>query len=151
MLKNRCVLNKRQILLRVTSYIINSNLLPYWHPIFYPAQFFYFFSFGVITKIIIGNINWSSFKALVLFHLAPTLWKKKQRWGDVLSARDTQPGNGTAGFESGRSGCRHHAQNHHDALSPTFLCVPRPLLTNQQPGALIPWACIEQASGEDKG
>lgn len=106
----------------------------------------------MITKIIIGNINWASFKALVLSHLAPTLWKKKQKhWGDVLSARDTQPGNGTAGFESGPSGCKHHAQNHHDALSPTFLCVPQPLLTNQQPGALIPCACIEQASGEDKG
>ena len=68
----------------------------------------------------------------------------------VLSARDTQPGNGTAGFESGPSGCRHHAQNHPAALSPTFLCAPQPLLTNQQPGALIPCACIEQVGGKTK-
>lgn len=123
--------------------ILASNILP--------STIFYFFSFGVITKIIIGNINWASFKALVLSHLAPTLWKKKQKsWGDVLSARDTQPGHGTAGFESGPSGCRHHAQNHHNALSPTFLCAPQPLLTNQQPGALIPCACIEQVRGKTK-
>ena len=34
---------------------------------------------------------------------------------------------------------------------PTFLCAPQPLLTNQQPGALIPRACIEQVRGEDEG
>ena len=35
-------------------------------------------------------------------------------------------------------------------LSPTFLCAPQPLLTNQQPGALIPCACIEQVGGKTK-
>ena len=94
----------------------------------------------------------STFQSICFISFSPHLWKNKQKhWRDVLSARDTQLGNGRAGFESGPSGCRHHAQNHQDVLSPTFLCAPQPLLTNQQPGALIPCACIEQVRAEDKG
>lgn len=56
--------------------------------------------------------------------------KKQKHWWDVLPARDIQPGNNRAVFESEPSGCRHHARNHCNVLSPTVLGAPRPLLTD---------------------
>lgn len=56
--------------------------------------------------------------------------KKQKHWGDVLPARDIQPGNNRAVFESEPSGCRHHARNHCNVLSPTVPGAPRPLSTD---------------------
>ena len=83
----------------------------------------------------------SIFQSTCFISFSPHLVEEEtEELRGVLSARDTQPGNGTAGFESGPSGCRHHAQNHHAALSPTFLCV-LVLLVHFEMG----WHCIATA------